>query len=214
MEATIHVFTYREGLLSNLGHDLRLTISRFRIEVRGNEVIATFDPSSLTVDGAVVSGRVDGAKLSDADKQKIHDIICQQVLRSKEHPEVRLSARVGTKSAPFRIDGSLTLCGTTRRVAVVLQEEGKRLRGSIELCPSQWGVKPFRALGGTLKVKDKVLVVLDVSADWLLTGAEPNPAVQLVWAPRERPSVYPRAQTRDAFGRREPPLGDGASRDP
>ena len=39
---------------------------------------------------------------------------------------------------------------------------------------------------------DKVLVNVDASADWLQAGAELNPAVQLVWAPKERPSVYPR----------------------
>ena len=192
MEATIQVFTYREGLLNKLGHDLRLTVHRFRIEARGSEVLATIDASSIQVDGAVVQGRLDPGKLSDADRQKIQDTLSREVLRTREFAEVRLSARTLSKSAPFRIDGNLTLCGATRRIAVVLQESDARLRGSFELVPSQWGIKPYRALGGALKVMDKVLVNVDASADWLQAGAELNPAVQLVWAPKERPSVYPR----------------------
>jgi hypothetical protein len=198
MEATIQVFTYREGLLSNLGHDLRLTLQRFRVEARGSEILGTFESNSLSVDGAVVDGRVEAGKLSDADRQKIHDNMCREMLRTRDFPEVRLSARTTSKSAPFRIEGSLTLCGATRRIALVLNEQSGRLRGSVELVPSQWGVKPYRALGGALKVMDKVLVVVDASADWLATGAEPNPAVQLLWAPRERPSVYPRGSNAPA----------------
>jgi hypothetical protein len=60
---------------------------------------------------------------------------------------------------------------------------GARLVGELELAPSQWGIKPFRALGGTLKVQDRIRVAVHANADWLATGAELNPAVQLVWQP-------------------------------
>jgi hypothetical protein len=211
MEATIHVFTFREGLLGKLGHDLRFTLSRFNIKARGNEISASFEPASLHVDGAVIDGRLELGKLTAADKQKIQHSLCSDVLRTREHGEVRLVARITTRTAPYRIQGTLTLCGVAQTINVVLEEKGERLRGNIELSPSQWGVKPFRALGGALRVQDRVLVSIDASADWLHAGGELNPAVELSWAPRERMSIYP-PRDRQSSRNLAPVLTDRPSR--
>lgn len=202
MEATIYVYTFREGLLGKFGHDLRLSLQRFEIKARGSDIVGEFSPRSLEVDGAMVNGRLDVNALSPSDKQKIHDTICQEVLRTREHAEVRLSARTTSSIAPYHITGQLTLCGVTRPVQLVLEERGDKLLGSLELTPSQWGVKPYRALGGALKVQDRVRVSIDASADWLKASGELNPAVELTWRPRERTSRYP---TRDRASQTERP---------
>jgi polyisoprenoid-binding protein YceI len=202
MQATIHVFTFREGLLGKLGHDLRLSLSRFDIRARGSEIVAQFEPSSLSVDGAVVNGRVDASVPSAADRKKIHDTLCSEVLRTREHPEVRLQARTTSRVPPYRISGTLTLCGVSRTINLVLEDKGERLIGALEINPSHWGVKPYRALGGALRVSDRVIVSIDASADWLHAGGELNPAVELHWTSRERPSLYPpRAQLRSRLPR-------------
>lgn len=202
MEATIHVFTYREGLLGKLGHDLRLSLTRFDIRARGSEIVAHFEPASLQVDGAVVNGRVDPSVPSPADRKKIHDTLCGEVLHTREYPEVRLVARAMSKVPPYRVSGTLTMHGVSRSINVVLEDKGDRLMGALELNPSHWGVKPYRALGGALRVQDRIVVSVDASADWLRAGVELNPAVELQWSSRERNSVYPpRAQLRAARSR-------------
>lgn len=183
MDATIHIYTFKEGLLSKLAHDLRLTLTRFTIDARGTEISARFEPGSLRIDGAMKDGKLDRAELSESDRQKIHDNIMRDVLRASEFGEIRFVGRTSSREPPFTISGDLTMCGATHPVSLMLLLRGQRLVADVEIVPSVWGVKPFRALGGTLRVQDRVIVRIDASAEWLSHGAELNPAVQLVWGP-------------------------------
>ena len=56
------------------------------------------------------------------------------------------------------------MAGTTRPVQFTLQREGGRLRATVPVQQSQWGIKPYRGLMGALKVRDDVEVVLDAPA--------------------------------------------------
>ena len=49
--AEVLVFTFKEGLLSPLAHDLKLRVTRFSLEVAetSDSVAAEFDPRSLVV---------------------------------------------------------------------------------------------------------------------------------------------------------------------
>ena len=51
------VYTFREGLLAAVGHDLCLRVTRFSIEVGDDDaIIGKFDAGSLRVTGDVSSG--------------------------------------------------------------------------------------------------------------------------------------------------------------
>jgi hypothetical protein len=189
MEATIHVYTFKEGLLSKLAHDLRLTVSRFEITVRGTEVTGRFEVGSLRIDGAMKDGRLDRNELSESDRHKIRDNLLNDVLRARDHPEVRFSGRTTAREPPFPVQGELTVGGVTRPLSVLLIKRGERLEADMELVPSQFAIKPFRALGGTLRVQDRVRITVAASAEWLAHGDELNPAVELVWTASARPSV-------------------------
>lgn len=189
MEATIHIHTFKEGLLSKLAHDLRLSVTRFDINVRGLELSARFELESLRVDGSVRGGKLDRAELSDADRKKIRETMLRDVLRARDHGEARFTGRTHSREPPFAVEGSLTLAGVTKPLSLLLLPRGGRLVAEVELVPSQWGIKPYRALGGALRVQDRVLVSIDASAEWLAEGQELNPAVELVWTPAVRPSV-------------------------
>jgi hypothetical protein len=190
MDAAIYIYTFKEGLLSKLAHDLRLSVGRFEISARGTELSARFEPSSLRIDGVVKDGKLDRSLPSESDKKKIRDNLLGDVLRTGDYADVRFVGRTSSREPPFTIAGDLTLCGVTRPISVLLMVRNERLVGELELVPSQWGIKPFRALGGTLKVQDRVRVAVHASADWLASGAELNPSVQLVWTPSpSRPSV-------------------------
>lgn len=193
MDAIIHVYTFKEGLLSKLAHDLRLTLLRFSIRVRGNEVSGRFDLGSLRVDGVMKNGKLERGDLSPTDREKIQET-AKDVLHAREHPEARLLARITTSSAPFVLDGQLTLRGETRPIKVTLERSENGLEGSVTIVPSQWGIKPYRALGGTLKVQDRVRISIDASAEWLEKAVELNPSIELEWVARStRSSLRPPA---------------------
>ncbi|MDB4988760.1 MAG: hypothetical protein JWN04_3938 [Myxococcaceae bacterium] len=183
MHAAIYIYTFKEGLLSKLAHDLRLAATRFEISARGTEVEACFEVAGLCVDGVMKSGRLERDEPSESDRRKIRDNLLREVLRSSEFAQVRFVGRLGSREPPFTVSGDLTLCGATKPLSICLRVLGERIEGEVELVPSQWGIKPFRALGGTLKVQDRVRIVVHAAADWLATGAELDPSVELAWRP-------------------------------
>ncbi|MDB4973683.1 MAG: hypothetical protein JWN48_2024 [Myxococcaceae bacterium] len=183
MDAAIYIYTYKEGLLSKLAHDLRLTATRFEVSARGTEVDGRIEVASLRIDGVMKSGKLERTEPSESDREKIRDNLMRDVLRANEFGEVRFAGRANSREPPFHISGDLTLCGVTRPISLLLLVRGERMEGELELQPSLWGIKPFRALGGTLRVQDRVRIALHANADWLHSGAELNPAVQLVWKP-------------------------------
>jgi hypothetical protein len=193
MDAIIHAYTFKEGLLSKLAHDLRFTLTRFSISVRGQEITGRFALASLRVDGVMRSGKLERNELSPNDRERIQETM-QDVLRVRDHAEAKLSARLINAASPFLIEGQLTLFGETRPIQTRLELDADRLLGAITLVPSQWGIKPYRALGGTLKLQDRVRIAIDASADWMSGGVELNPSVELTWAPRSsRSSLRPSA---------------------
>lgn len=191
MDAIIHVYTYKEGLLSKLAHDLRFTLARFNVSARGAEISARFETGSLRVDGVMRAGRLERAELSPGDREKIQETL-KDVLGTRDYGEARLTARLLTVQPPFLLDGQLTLKSETRPVSIRLARDEERLFGELTIVPSQWGVKPYRALGGTLKLQDRVRITIDASAEWLRHGAELNSAIELTWVARtSRSSMRP-----------------------
>lgn len=161
----ISLYTYKEGLLSRLAHDLRLTVQRFSIELDQGRVTARFDPRSLHVDGVVSNGDLHEDVLSERDRKQIGATIIDDVLRCGAHPEIQFEGDV-THSETFRFDvrGQLRLTGQTVMIEAALTL-GDRVRGDLELKPTRWGIAPFKAMGGALKVQDRVRVVIDLPVE-------------------------------------------------
>jgi len=190
MDAAIYIYTFKEGLLSKLAHDLRLSVQRFEISARGTEVSAHFAPGSLHIDGVMKDGKLLRNEPSESDRRKIRDNVLHDVLRAADYGDVRFEGRASSRESPFTVVGDLTMCGVTRPLSVLLMVRGARIVGELELTPSQWGIKPFRALGGTLKVQDRIRIAVHANAEFLGAGDELNPAVQLVWQPNPtRPTL-------------------------
>jgi polyisoprenoid-binding protein YceI len=59
------------------------------------------------------------------------------------------------------VTGDLTLRGTTRPLAFDLELRDGRVRGTAVVKQTEWGMKPYTALFGALKVADDVRVEID-----------------------------------------------------
>jgi polyisoprenoid-binding protein YceI len=146
------VFTFKEGLLSPLAHDLKLRVQRLEVDVDGERAVkATFDAASLKV----LATRKDGADhpglLPEFAFSEIEQNIRNEVLKAAQHPQVRF---VSTQVTPREVLGDLTLCGVTKEIRCA--RDGDRVE--VRLDQRDFGIKPYTAMLGTLKVKPEVVV--------------------------------------------------------
>jgi polyisoprenoid-binding protein YceI len=155
------LFSYKDGLLARLAHDLKLQVERFSIEVdeTTHEIKATFDPSSISVVCAQVDGRDDPSTLSQGDKKKIHDNVTKDVLHVRKFPEIRFeSTNVVERGQGFAVEGTLHLHGKSKSIQASVRADGSRWVTEVRLHQPDFGIKPYTAAFGALKVKPDVLV--------------------------------------------------------
>jgi polyisoprenoid-binding protein YceI len=165
-EAEALVFTFKDGLLSKVAHDLKIRINRFSLDLdpASSRISAEFDPSSLTVVNAVHDGAEDPRALSDADKEKIGAQVQKEVLETDQHPKASFTSTqvVRRPDGGYSIKGDLTLHGSTRPLSAETRVEGNRQVAEVELNQPDYGVVPFKAMMGTLKVKPVVRVRISI----------------------------------------------------
>ena len=151
---SLEVHTYREGVAAKVGHDLIIEVTSWEGSDDGGTLELTADPRSLQVR----EGHRGVKPLTDKDRGEIRKTIDAKVLGGQ--PISFRSTRVDGDA----VEGELTMAGTTRPVQFTLRREGGRLRATVPVVQSQWGIKPYRGLMGALKVRDDVEVVLDAPA--------------------------------------------------
>lgn len=165
--ARCEIFSFKEGLLSRLAHDLHLEVGRFALEIADDQrsVSATFEPASIRVIAAVVGGRDDHGVLSAGDREKIRGNLLEEVLETKRFPEIRFrSTRAHATPGGLRIEGELSLHGTTRKVeALAVESPGsgpaaRRWTCELSLHQPDFGIKPYTAALGALRVQAGVKI--------------------------------------------------------
>ncbi len=133
--ATLTVHTERAGAAAKAGHDLTIEVTQWEATVEGGKLTMTADPDSLKV----VKGEGGMKSLDAGDMRNIEQTIREEIL----------------KGQPIAFaDGQLTLNGQTHPVAATVTDAG----GEAVIKQTQWGMKPYSALFGTLKVADDVTV--------------------------------------------------------
>jgi len=160
------LYTFREGALAAVGHDLALRATRWQVELLRDERRVTARVESASVE--VVCARRDGADdqgvLSAGDRAKITTAARDDVLRSGRFPEVLFEGR-WEGDDPRTVEGALTLRGVTCPLTVQVRREVGRLVCEAAVQQPTWGITPFRAMLGALRVRAAVCVV------WSLDGA-------------------------------------------
>ena len=156
----IHVFTFKDGLLSSIAHDLRLTLERFEVLVDGETVKARFYPATLNVDGPMRGGRLDEAGLSARVRREIHGNICDKILQIDRFPEISFE---GQLAGPSAVRGALTMKGRKVDLTIQVFRRDDGYVGHAELSPSRWGIAPFKALLGAIRLQDRVRIEFDVT---------------------------------------------------
>jgi polyisoprenoid-binding protein YceI len=165
----IRVFTFKDGLLARLAHDLRLTVEKVAIKRSGDDVEARFDPASIVIDGAMVGGRCDPDALDRDDRTKIAETLRDTILNVARHKTIEFRGELREReSGAIRVDGELELAGVRRPLGFVAVRRDGRLSASVILRPSEFGIPPYKALAGAIRLQDRVLVELDLDAERLI----------------------------------------------
>ena len=157
--ATLAVRTKRGGAAAKAGHDLDMLVTAWE----GTLTVGEETSAELTADATslrVQRGTGGMQTLGDEDKDNIHQTIDDEVLNRQDI--AFRSTRVEPSGDGLRVEGELTLASATQPITfdVVVGDDGV-LKATALVTQSRWGMKPYSALWGALKVLDDVEVVLE-----------------------------------------------------
>ncbi len=152
------VYVSKAGVFSALGHDHEISVPIMK---------GTFDAAAHHVDlrMSATGMRVRDTGISEKDRAEIqHTMLGSDVLDAEHHPEIvfRSTSAQSTGAGAWTVRGDLTLHGFTQPVTVEVHEKDGHFVGSSTFKQSEFGVKPVKVAGGTIRVKDEVRIEFDV----------------------------------------------------
>lgn len=159
---TLTVNTKRTGAAAKAGHDLTIAVESWDATLTIGD-----DPSqsSLTLNAdagslRVVEGSGGISALGDSDKDNIKKTIDDDVLK-RQSIEFKSTSVQGSNGS-LAVAGDLTLRGKTAPLTFDLSvgDDGK-VSGTAVIKQTNWGMKPYSALFGALKVADEVTVSIE-----------------------------------------------------
>jgi hypothetical protein len=161
------VYSYKEGILSRIAHDLKHRVTRFtlRVDPKTRSIAAEIDARSLRVECVMKEGVETVNGLSEEDRKKIEEQVQADVLRADAHPLIKFqSTAVVETPEGLHIDGTLALNDRKRPVSTLARRILGQYVAELTINQPAFGIKPFSAMMGTLKIKPDVVVRLIVPA--------------------------------------------------
>ena len=162
--ANLTVSTTRRGAASKAGHDLLLEVTSWSATLELGEDAASTG-LSLTADSSslrVLEGTGGIQPLDDDDRAGIVQTIDEEVLKGTPIEFRSTAVELGGDGAPHAVTGELELAGGRHPIGFQLEtRDGGRLTARAIVKQTDWGIKPYTALFGTLKVADEVEVAVE-----------------------------------------------------
>lgn len=147
------VSVFVEGMASSFGHDAILKVTSLSVDIGEDDgVTADFDPGSLRVINDV----------SDSNRKEI-ERNAEKTLEPRKYPKIQFrSVSVARDGNRARVEGDLTLHGVTQQISLDAHDDGQRWNAKVVLDQRKFGIKPFSAMFGALKIKPNVEVNISV----------------------------------------------------
>jgi polyisoprenoid-binding protein YceI len=160
---TLSVRTKKGGAIAKAGHDLLIRVTDWSATLDVGEdgaptaIELTADSRSMQV----LEGTGGLTSLGEDERTGIAQTINEDVLKGTQitFRSTDLTTEPGGDRVSVR--GELELVGRGHPVTFELATDGSRMTGTATLTQSHWGIKPYSALFGTLKVLDDVAVEVD-----------------------------------------------------
>ncbi len=172
-ESSFWVFAGKAGFLSAFAHDHEIGVKSYTSTVTIPESGAAGASMQLEVDAKSLV--VLDKKVSEKDRRQIFDDMHSSVLESDKHPVIGFRSvsvsnlkKTGENRYNFTLNGDLKLHGVTRRIALqvsaTITATEIRASGKYPLKQTDYGIRPYSAAGGTVKVKNEVIINFSIVA--------------------------------------------------
>jgi len=157
-KSVLTVRVFKAGLLSALGHnhEIAAPIAAGKVDTNTRTV-------ELHVQAAALQVR--DPEASEKDRGEIqHTMQGPEVLDVATHPEIsfKSTAAEPAGAGAWKVQGNLTVHGETHPVTVEVHEENGHFAGSSQFKLTEFGIKPVKIAGGTVRVKDEVRIEFNV----------------------------------------------------
>ncbi|MBL4848456.1 MAG: YceI family protein [Planctomycetes bacterium] len=162
----LQLWTEKEGLLSRVAHDLciraeeaNLTLSEDSTGV--STLVLEIPIQGLRVQGQVKRGQI--KPLSTKDHAEIESSLqSAAVFDAARFPHAIYRGTLERRGDQATLKGELELRGQRRSLPLSATwrevSEGVEVSGEVTLRQSAWGIAPFKAMLGAIKVKDELRV--------------------------------------------------------
>lgn len=162
-DATCEIFTYKAGLLSAVGHDLLLRCNKFELTYEDGEVHGRFDGLAMEVVGALKNGQVNPNALSEQDCRDILNNIRVGVFKRHEASDITFMCDdLEEDDELIEGEGTLTIPPNDHDIDFELSIDGDQAVCEVTLHQPDWGIAPFKALMGTLRIQPDIKVRVTV----------------------------------------------------
>lgn len=157
-QSTITIHVHKSGLFSVAGHNHTVVAPVSK---------ASIDPQGMTAEIVVVAKelKVTDTDVSDKDRAQIQaEMLGPKVLNAEKFPQIRFkSLEIKPAGAGhLRVTGMLDLHGVSKQITLEITGGGDHYQGKTKLKQSDFGIEPFSAGGGTVKVKDELDLDFDI----------------------------------------------------
>jgi polyisoprenoid-binding protein YceI len=165
------VKAYATGMLSAFAHSPTVAIPDFEGDVNLNPEAPELSSMRLVIHSDSLNVIDD---ISEKDRREINRRMREEVLESDSFPEIvyqcskGFASKAGEGQYNVTLEGELTLHGITRPQAVParisLHADTLRATGEFLVSLSDYEIQQVTAAGGTIKLKDEIKLVFEISA--------------------------------------------------
>ena len=154
-KSVMTVLVYKAGVLSALGHDHHVAapITSGLVDLTAHKVELHANAAALQV------------RDSDKNQAEIQKtMLGPEVLDAERHPEIvfKSTAAEPMGEGSWKVSGNLTLHGQTRTVVVEVRETSGHYVGTSRFKQTEFGIKPVKVAGGSIRVKDEIRIEFDI----------------------------------------------------
>ncbi len=168
----VSAYTYKSGLLSKIAHDLLIDVTDFKVNVdvpeeggfASGSLGLEIQTNSLKVDCAMKDGERNPGTLKEKDIADIEADMAKKVLHPDKYPTASFSSKsIQENGDSYHVSGELSLHGVTKPVDFDIDTSGGGLKGRFTIIQTDYKIKPFKAMMGTLKIKDEMDIGFDLA---------------------------------------------------
>ncbi|MGH9568343.1 MAG: YceI family protein [Candidatus Angelobacter sp.] len=157
-ESTITIHVGKSGLFSGFGHTHTVVAPVAQAEI---------DPARMTATIIVLTRQMKVADkdVSEKDRTQIQaDMLGPKVLDAEKFPQIRFTSSRIEQTSPqhYRVSGILELHGVRKELSFAVAGGPQHYTGTTKLKQTDFGIQPFSAGGGTVKVKDQLELAFDI----------------------------------------------------